>query len=1037
MVTGRIQPQTAPRLNYLSQSGYCPFLSAPRLGEKQASSCSSIGKCSECDYNNDGKPESVNFVQLSGFHCNFPKYVTSALYYHPHYMFYFRNNFHQGCTVSVFIVGSNRVDVVFISGVDYASVSLLCTSLPNLNCCCGKHNDLDFWSFLQGLLYYCSVENVSYTNTETDPDEVMNYCLIENDAQSVSYSVYGSSATRYITINRTTARESFCFGQGYTQCTLIERICQVPDHEWIKISCHRYDDDFESILDNYCQGGICSSSDSNQDSKVDFIKFSNLPSCEFSKIFSSSVTCDVFLSADHDQGKIDINFISGSKNASVRLRCKPMPNLSCVNMYDYQSINSFLRSLTQNCSIEGGSYSSGYPEGKVCSYDALNPGISYRYSTAGGGRRISVAVGKVEEVSCSNQGSSCVFTKYSCSGMDDRFVKNLGCDVFENYLNSITKDCNITHISSGDKCSYDALKSEISYKYSSQEREYKVDISEGKVYVDSCSYYNKMDCTIAEYSCSNIDRGFIKDLACSGNQDYLKNLISSCKTNYEGSGVKWDNYNSCYLIDWNKDGKPDGFYIKQKDGFSIDIWVGKNIYGEGNYLMITMCFGEGQCYNYMSSAEVGKGKCKFPASSCKDFGYSIDQAIEYIESIISTCDMKNVGSYTGNGKAGEPYQSCVQNNFETDGVPSKIISGACGGQRYSVAVKRDGRARKSECQAGNCKFYEGKECSFDCNPSGCKWQDSGYLEGGKTCWRGDFDNDKKEEIIISILPSDFRTSRRITIAIIKPDGSSAVAYCSVDESLIDRPVTYVSQATSGIRCNVELGICKIDSCPQKGEDLEKFIKSNCSLSGYGSCEGFDKCQGLLFGAPEYKSDEIAGYCLKIVNAKTGEFVSIKKVKDGYEYIRGDRKSSSYNLCSQKAKADFRSCSIYGCDDQKKTDIEVFDFAEDSTKQSFDLKIRGTDKGLEGTMKVSNYKGTGKSEMSGRFVSADGTFLIKGDSQEDGSMSFSVDLVTLDGRFIRGRYLVLPDGSGSGEVQDADGTIYRVRLNSDGTSNISR
>lgn len=499
----------------------------------------------------------------------------------------------------------------------------------------------------------------------------------------------------------------------------------------------------------------------------------------------------------------------------------------------------------------------------------------------------------------------------------------------------------------------------------------------------------------------------------------------SCSEKYFGDGS-----GGCSSCDCDLDGVQDFVSIWQGDATQHSVIEIESVFqGEGKYLMITFCSDNG-CNQYMSSQQVGNGNCKL--FSCEKINAFTD-GINYAKSLSSDCSLNMIGFYNIGGQG----KSCMEADFTGDGETDIVISEWDNENNWVISFigEEDGKAEKTECREDSCVYYYAQNCkvSSQCEIPNCDWKKGGEINSiGNTdlaCIDADISGDGKTEKIISLLPED--SSENATILIEGEDGFSAYSHCSI------------SSDGEKVNCVVKSGKCSIDSCPSNPESVESYIKSNCSLQDYGSCESVEDCEAMVYAVIQHTpEDEKSGdenSCSKIIDAKTGEFIKIRKVEDGYEYKKGSTESSFSALCPlDSTKVDFKNCSIIsGCEADKSAEIatKILDFVEESTKQVFSLSISDSKKGIGGTIQVEYYRKSGDIKINGKIKVKDGNVDLDGYIKGDGSMSLIFNFVTTDGKEIKCKFALKKDGSGEGKIESSDGKKYTVKLNADGTGKI--
>ncbi|MCX7733531.1 MAG: hypothetical protein N2254_02000 [bacterium] len=620
----------------------------------------------------------------------------------------------------------------------------------------------------------------------------------------------------------------------------------------------------------------------------------------------------------------------------------------------------------------------------------------------------------------------------SCDGISNEqsainFVRNLttSCDIVQSYVLRGQASCFY-----GDNLYVYSFESEGTYNNV-------VIYPQGStVKVLTCGAEDFL-CSFDEYSCQSISYDSNRCLNFSP-QDYILGVTSGCQ--FVSSGMEpYFSYDTgqdslgCLVENFDSDNIPEYVYVEDTyREIYINIWLINEKGEQGLYLGYSYCTPDG-CDQYISSKQVGQGGCNFNFSCPNDPTVSfpndptvslVESVISYVNSISSACGLERIG-YT---RFGDFVNSCMVYDFTGDGLDDTAVDNwYYQGSGTSIIVESDGRATKYECVDYSCSFYVSENCSVNdqcevsCTSQWVQVGSSYFSENEEfSCFSGDFNEDGSREVFSSLY--DYSSEKYLAL-LVENDISTVMVCQQLDEEGIPT------------QCRIKIGSCNISSCENmQVSTIESNINSKCELSDYATCRDLWECDSMFYAFLSYESDPEAGFCSRVLDIETGDYVEIRRVSDGYEYVRATTDDFSSTFCPSNSNVDFNTCSISGCNQEADVLAELTNFVDEGTRQIFTFEVTDSETGAKGKITIQYYLETGQFFISAVLETEEGTLYIDGQLNEDGSGILNIRLVRDDGREIRSRFTIRPDGSVE-EITDVSSERYTIELGADGSGRI--
>lgn len=500
---------------------------------------------------------------------------------------------------------------------------------------------------------------------------------------------------------------------------------------------------------------------------------------------------------------------------------------------------------------------------------------------------------------------------------------------------------------------------------------------------ETCSYKNYLcDMNLSLEDCAGLME---PDVNISELENYVQN---NCSIVYEPTDF-------CIAGDW---------------GISINlpaqsIYVYELQFEEGvSTIGVDICDDINSCSSYFSNS------CQIPFSC--DFASQITQSPQ---SILNYCKFEQSGwSKSEDGS----WISCQNYDFTGDGIKDKVFFS--GSETYYVSIFVDGgqkTSEKTECFSDRCDFYSANcdALGENCQVQNCQWEPVGYSDAENFCLTEDINGDGKKETIYG----SSSTVNQFDVVIVRGEGNALKANCTLSTDFeLDK-------------CSLEVGSCQTQNICQSISE----IGSNCSFNDSGTCTGEDECEKYVLSFLE--EEEGDSYCKKVVDRKTGKFVQIRKVEEGYEYSEGTTRDYFSAVCPSDSKVDFSSCTIEGCEkaiQSAKLSLSISGFTNETTRQTFTVKVSDQNSAY-GELTIIYYKLSGRADVSGTLNFPSGEKMqIKGAINKDGSFSFDITLDTTEGTFT-GHFDGSADGSIKGRIITPSEDTYTVEIGADGRGKI--
>ena len=661
-------------------------------------------------------------------------------------------------------------------------------------------------------------------------------------------------------------------------------------------------------------------------------------------------------------------------------------------------------------------------------------------------------------------------------------------DDFLLFLDSISSYCaDIERISADSysdtltlNCYSDASAGNLLISFSGYNFSFYADIMyDGTVQVDTCSDGN---CYSEVLTC---DLSMLPDFLVECDIiNYSPDYFSSEALNFAMSCLSGD---GAYPIG---DTPSEFCYADQTGGYMYlytgdsDVYLYTAYMDDGNtYLMKELCSGNDLDYScdiYIGGVPFGTPECN-PSFSC-EYISTLTDVSEFISSLDS-CSFELQGKNQGGVDGGK---SCFSDDFDGDGNPDtsvftsyqKVTTGDMW-ETISVQNLEDGTITtiKEVCtyfeQNGgytqSCTIYS-TDGSCEIDTSLCEYTCTGsFKESG-------FYRDELEQSGV------FSSSACFSLEDIDGDGrtettwylasqNSFKAYALLGRTTLLYSVCEFSDANTNyflgydvegnVSCEIFRANCKAP--PSCSDDISEFLKG-CESKSLRTCSGQVECESIFLSiavelndkisqleeisvidegggkdTPERATGPVELECSITTNPQTGEFISIRKTPEGYEFSKGTTRQFFVYICPESSQVDFEACSISGCDipDERAEDVaekvaQISDYVETATYISFSLKVSGQ---VSGIIDVIYDKKEKTYDLSGELTLKDGGKLnFSATVYEDGVAEIEFVLMKPEGDEIQGKFTVKQDGSSEGTIKVGDKT-YIVNLSADGKGNV--
>ncbi len=509
---------------------------------------------------------------------------------------------------------------------------------------------------------------------------------------------------------------------------------------------------------------------------------------------------------------------------------------------------------------------------------------------------------------------------------------------------------------------------------------------------------------------------------------------------------------------------------------------------DGNtYLMKEVCSGNDLSYScdiYISGVPIGTPECD-PSFSCESLS-SLTDISNFISSL-DACSFEIQGTNQGGVAGGE---SCFSDDFDGDGNPDisvftsyqEVMSGDVW-ETISVQKLEDGgiMTTKEVCtyfeQNGgytqSCTIYSIEDGSCEIDTSVCDYSCTGnFREAGfyidelgqagelssSACFSlEDVDDDGETE-------TTWFLANQNTLEVYALLGRTTLLYsiCEISGASMVYPMSYDVDENVDGNMNCEIFRANCESAPSCSDDISEFLKG-CEKKSLRTCSGQVECESVFLsiaseigekvlqmeepsetgedgeGMPEGATKTVDLECSITTDPETGEFISIRKTPEGYEFSKGTTKHFFVYMCPESSQVDFEACSISGCDipEDKAEDVaekvaQISDYVETATYISFSLKVSGQ---VSGIIDVIYDKKEKIYDLSGELTLKDGGKLnFSSRVYEDGRTEIEFVAVKPEGDEIQGKFTINPDGSSEGTIKVGDET-YTVKLSADGKGNV--
>ena len=509
---------------------------------------------------------------------------------------------------------------------------------------------------------------------------------------------------------------------------------------------------------------------------------------------------------------------------------------------------------------------------------------------------------------------------------------------------------------------------------------------------------------------------------------------------------------------------------------------------DGNtYLMKEVCSGNEMSYIcdiYISGVPIGTSGCD-PSFSC-EFLSSMTDIYNFITSL-DACSFEIQGTNRGGADGGE---YCFSDDLDGDGnsdisvfTSYQTSLSADVWETISVQKLEDGGiiTTREVCtyfeQNGgytqSCTIYSVENGSCEIDTSLCDYTCTGnFKESGfyrdKLGQSGDFSSSACFSLEDIDGDGDTETTWYLAnqniLGIYALLGRATLLYsiCEFSGASTTYPLAYDLDENVDGNMNCEIFRANCDAVPSCSDDISEFLEG-CERKSLRKCSGQVECESIFLSLAveldekisqleEYAETDESGErtigeptkpmdleCSITTDPEIGEFISIRKTPEGYEFSKGTTKHFFVYMCPESSQVDFEACSISGCDipDDRAEDVaekvaQISEYVETATYISFSLKVSGQ---VSGIIDVIYSKKERIYDLSGELTLKDGGKLnFSAKVYEDGTAEIEFVVVKPEGDEIQGKFTINQDGSSEGTIKVGD-EIYTVKLSSDGKGDV--